>query len=453
MRASEPARSFEGGARGFRRAAIAAAVIVAFAVGAAGAQAAISLTRAELNGTQLRIEGRGALPSHAVVVDPGSIVGMSDSTGAFRIEASPYTSSTCRVSVADGATSTSASLSGCTPAGTGSTSAPAVSLSPASLTFASRDTGTTSTPQSVTVTNTGTASLFINSAAVPNTLDFTVVGDGCSGLTLAVGTSCSVSITFSPTQAGTRTAAFVVTDNAPNSPQSVPLSGTGTTPAGTTAPALAIDTRFMTCSAGVCDIGAGSNVFVANFFTTTFLATGGTAPYRWSGTLPAGMTLRPSGIALGAPSARGTSTFQVTVTDAAGAAATGTFSLTVTDPPPPSPPGCQTGGTLKEQLSGSVFNGRRPSGQAVADETRFSACGGFSLLSVQVKDVALPDGTVLWVTLDFMPVGTITLSGGSGTMPQYNLGRFGVSNDDVRVYSALPDVGTSTQILIGGAFR
>ena len=50
-------------------------------------------------------------------------------------------------------------------------------------------------------------------------------------------------------------------------------------------------------------------------------------------------------------------------------------------------------------------------------------------------------------------VGTITLRGGSGTMATYNLGQFGVSNDDVRVYSALPDLNTSQQILIGGAFR
>jgi hypothetical protein len=59
---------------------------------------------------------------------------------------------------------------------------------------------------------------------------------------------------------------------------------------------------------------------------------------------------------------------------------------------------------------------------------------------------------VLWITLDLKPDGTITLRGGSGTMPTYNLGRFGVSNDDVRVYGALPDIGTSQQILIGGAF-
>ena len=99
------------------------------------------------------------------------------------------------------------------------------------------------------------------------------------------------------------------------------------------------------------------------------------------------------------------------------------------------------------------FNGRTPSGQATADETRFSGCGGFSLLSVQVSNVNLPDGTQLWVTLDFGAVGTITLRGGSGTMATYNMGRFGVSRDQIRVNSALPDVAGAQQILIGGSFR
>jgi Putative Ig domain/Abnormal spindle-like microcephaly-assoc'd, ASPM-SPD-2-Hydin len=332
---------------------------------------------------------------------------------------------------------------------TTSTTAPAVTFTPTSLTFASQDVGTTSAPQSITVTNTGNAGLFINSAAVPNTLDYTEVNDGCSGLTLAAGTSCSVAITFSPAGTGTRSAAFTLTDNAANSPQTVPLTGTGT---GTN-PALAIDTQFFSCANGVCDIGAGSNVFVNNFFTTTFSATGGTAPYTWSGQVPAGLTLRPSGLLLGSPTVKGTSTFTVTVTDASGAKATGTFSLTVTDPPPPTPPGCQTGGTLKEPLSGPTFNGKTPSGQATADETKFSGCGGFSLLSVQVKNVNLPDGTQLWVTLDFKPVGTITLRGGSGAMATYNMGDFGVSRDQIRVYSALPDVAGSQQILIGGSFQ
>jgi hypothetical protein len=331
------------------------------------------------------------------------------------------------------------------------TTAPAVAFTPTSLTFAAQAIGTTSAPQTINVANTGNAPLFINSAATrgANPLDFTQTSDGCSGVTLAAGTSCSVSITFSPTASGARSATFILTDNAASSPQTVPISGTGT---GTNPP-LTIDTQFFTCANGVCDVGAGRNVFVNNFFSTSFTASGGTAPYSWSGQVPPGLTLRSSGLLLGAPTVKGTPTFTVTVTDAAGTSATGTFSLTVTDPPPPTPSGCQTGGVLREALSGPSFNGRTPSGQATADETRFSGCGGFSLLSVQVKDVNLPDGTQLWVTLDFGPVGTITLRGGAGTMATSNLGRFGVSNDDVRVYSALPDISTSKQILIGGAFR
>ncbi len=45
----------------------------------------------------------------------------------------------------------------------------------------------------------------------------------------------------------------------------------------------------------------------------------------------------------------------------------------------------------------------------------------------------------LWVTIDFKPVGTITVSHGSGSMAPYNLGDFGVSMDQVRVFSSLPD--------------
>jgi len=325
----------------------------------------------------------------------------------------------------------------------------AVTFTPTSLTFASQAIGTTSPPQTITATNSGDQSLFFNNVALSgDSLDFTIGTDDCIGTTLAAGASCSISVTFSPTTTGTRTADVVYTDNALNSPQSVPLTGTGSG----TPPPLAINDQFFTCTNGVCDIGAGQNVFVNNFFTTTFEAGGGTAPYTWSGQPPAGLTLRPSGLLLGAPTTLGTQTFTVTVTDAAGATATGTFSLTVTGPPAPSPSGCQAGGKLKEALSGPSFNGQTPSGTALADETQFSGCGGFSTLSVSVKKVNLPDGTQLWVTLDFKPVGTITLKHGSGSMTPYNLGDFGVSMDQVRVFSSLPDISTFQQILIGGSF-
>src|SRR4051795_12710694 len=126
--------------------------------------------------------------------------------------------------------------------------APSVTFTPTSLTFAAQAIGTTSAPQSITITNTGSASLFINSAATrgADALDFTQVDDGCSGLTLPAGSSCSVSITFSPTATGARSGTFILTDNAPASPQTVPITGPGT---GTNPP-LALDDRFFTCANG-----------------------------------------------------------------------------------------------------------------------------------------------------------------------------------------------------------
>ena len=66
-------------------------------------------------------------------------------------------------------------------------------------------------------------------------------------------------------------------------------------------------------------------------YSQTLQATGGTAPYTWSATgLPAGLTLDPAtGILSGTPTAGGTSTIAVTVTDAARGTATASLSLTV----------------------------------------------------------------------------------------------------------------------------
>jgi hypothetical protein len=78
------------------------------------ALAAVQITRSELNGGQLRIEGQGAVPNATMTVD-GVARGSADSTGRFRIEATNFSSPTCRVAVSDGATSVQASLTGCTP--------------------------------------------------------------------------------------------------------------------------------------------------------------------------------------------------------------------------------------------------------------------------------------------------------------------------------------------------
>jgi hypothetical protein len=104
-----------------------------------------------------------------------------------------------------------------------------------------------------------------------------------------------------------------------------------------------------------------------------------------------------------------------------------------------------SGGTLVEKLTGVAIRGVVPEGQALADESRF-ASGGDTILTVQVKKVNLPNGTVLNVTLDFMQIGSLVLNSGSGTM-KANLGHFGVSRDQVAVRNG------SVIVLSGGHFE
>ncbi|RCG27078.1 choice-of-anchor D domain [Sphaerisporangium album] len=104
---------------------------------------------------------------------------------------------------------------------------PAVSLSasPGSLSFASRAVGSTSPAQAVTVTNTGTGTA--NLGAIATTGDFAQTKT--CGATLAAGASCTVSVTFTPTATGARTGTLSIASNAPGSPLTVALSGTGGT--------------------------------------------------------------------------------------------------------------------------------------------------------------------------------------------------------------------------------
>ena len=107
--------------------------------------------------------------------------------------------------------------------------APAVTLSPTSLTWGKIVVGETSSGQSVTVTNSGSATLSISSIATSGDFAQTASTKPC-GSTLAVGDSCKIKIAFTPTQMGANTGTLTIYDNAVNSPQTVPLSGTGGAP-------------------------------------------------------------------------------------------------------------------------------------------------------------------------------------------------------------------------------
>jgi hypothetical protein len=100
---------------------------------------------------------------------------------------------------------------------------PAASLSSTNLTFGSQSVGTTSAPQSVTLSSSGTAPLHITDILTNG--DFAET-DNC-GKGVAAGSTCTVNVIFNPTASGMRTGTLTINDNAADSPQTVSLTGTG----------------------------------------------------------------------------------------------------------------------------------------------------------------------------------------------------------------------------------
>jgi hypothetical protein len=99
-----------------------------------------------------------------------------------------------------------------------------ISISPTAVGFGSVATGSSSAPQAVTVTNSGTAAAPVSSIAI--TGDFAQTNN--CGTSIAAGSSCTVNVTFSPTAAGGRSGNLTV--NAAGVTSTVPLSGTGVAP-------------------------------------------------------------------------------------------------------------------------------------------------------------------------------------------------------------------------------
>jgi hypothetical protein len=114
--------------------------------------------------------------------------------------------------------------------------APVASVSPTSITFLSAQrVGTTSggVGQQVTVRNTGTAPLVINSLTwSADYIQGTATATPCNvGTSLAPNTTCTVRTRFQPTQRGLRSGTLTIGTNDPSSPTlTVNLSGTGIAP-------------------------------------------------------------------------------------------------------------------------------------------------------------------------------------------------------------------------------
>jgi len=109
---------------------------------------------------------------------------------------------------------------------------PQVLLVPSVLAFGNVSVTTpTSNTSAVSLTNNGPAALTISNIAFAGTNpgDFSQ-NNNCpvSPATLAAGGSCTINVTFTPTQTGARSTTLIITDSASVSPQMVNITGTGT---------------------------------------------------------------------------------------------------------------------------------------------------------------------------------------------------------------------------------
>jgi hypothetical protein len=145
-----------------------------------------------------------------------------------------------------------------------------VSLNASALTFASQTVGVASGADAVTLTNSGTGPLTVTGISITgaNAADFTQTNTCATSI--ATGAQCSISVTFKPTAAGSRSAAISIADNATGSPQSITLTG-----AGVGAPLVSLSASALTFASQSVGVASGSQaVTMTNSGTGPLTVTG-----------------------------------------------------------------------------------------------------------------------------------------------------------------------------------
>ena len=193
---------------------------------------------------------------------------------------------------------------------------PVASLSPTSVPFGNQRLNTTSNPSTVTLTNSGNANMTITSISLTGTNASNFALTNSCGATLAAGANCTMSVTFTPSATGSRTASISIVDNAPGSPHTVALSGTGTSPVASLSPtSLAFGNQLVNVTS------AARNVTLSNTGAAAMAITGititGTNANNFANTTTCGATL----------AAGANCTISVTFTPNGGGARTATLSV------------------------------------------------------------------------------------------------------------------------------
>ncbi|MEP6505144.1 MAG: choice-of-anchor D domain-containing protein [Betaproteobacteria bacterium] len=236
-------------------------------VGVAGTAQTVTVSNtgaAALNFSAITLSGAAAADfATGGTCAVGTAVAASAScTVTVRFTPSATGSRTATLALASNASNGSANIA---LSGTGVASgAPAVTLGATSLAFGSVAVGTSAAAKTVSLANSGTAALAIQSIQAGGA--FTQSSD--CGASLAASASCTISVVFTPTAAGAATGSLTITSNAAGSPHAVGLSGTGV---------LASTGALQWSNAGPIDFGTAV-VGTESALQTLTLSNAGTGP-------------------------------------------------------------------------------------------------------------------------------------------------------------------------------
>ena len=192
----------------------------------------------------------------------------------------------------------------------------AVVLSPTSLAMGSETVNTTSASKTVTVKNNQPTPLTI--ASISTSANFGQTSNcPLSPNALAAKTTCTISVTFTPTAAGALSGTLTVKGDASGSPQTVSLTGTGVLPVTLSASSLTFSSQLVTTTSTAQSITVKNNqsstpLTISGISTTGDFAQTSTCPFS-PNTLAAGATCKIS--VTFTPTALGTRTGMLTITD------------------------------------------------------------------------------------------------------------------------------------------
>lgn len=182
----------------------------------------------------------------------------------------------------------------------GTGGAPAITISPTSLSFGVVIPGTTTSAQTVTLTSTGTSALMFTAPFTFTGTDFSfgpiVPPSNCStGTPLNPGQSCTFGVKFIPSAVGARSGTVSLPTNVTGSPQTIALSGTGGAAVAGLSPSSASCGSQQVGTSVTCQAFTLTNTGNINLTGLTISFTGANAAsYSQSNTCPANQTLAPS---------------------------------------------------------------------------------------------------------------------------------------------------------------